>query len=180
MGEVQGINPAQVYEYLATARMKLFDWVRPLTLEQYTREFPFGRKSVRGTLVEIATAEWSYNRRLRGEDMRAVPSDRPFIKFLNTEFAPLERAWKGQAEETRNTLREITDWNKQLEYTPIAGGRPDPTLRIRTTTGGIAIQLLFHEIHHRAQAMAILKQLGVPAENLDYSILTFQRVAVPA
>ncbi len=177
MANVQGINPVEAYEYLVAARIKLFDWVRPLTLEQYTREFPFGRKSIRGTLHEMATGEWNYNRRLRGEKIPA-PADHPFAQFLKTEFAPLERAWRGQADETSGTLRDIRDWNKRLEYTP---ARPDrPTQRIRATTGGIATQLLFHEIHHRAQAMAMLRQLGIPAENLDYSILKFERVDVPA
>ena len=50
----------------------------------------------------------------------------------------------------------------------------EPPLRIRTTTGGIAAQLLFHEIHHRAQAMAMLRQLGVPAQDLDYSFLMYE------
>ncbi|MGQ0549944.1 MAG: DinB family protein [Armatimonadota bacterium] len=28
--------------------------------------------------------------------------------------------------------------------------------------------MLLHEVHHRAQAMAMLRQLGVEAQNLDY------------
>jgi uncharacterized damage-inducible protein DinB len=36
-------------------------------------------------------------------------------------------------------------------------------------------QLFLHEVHHRAQAMAILRQLGVEAQNLDYSIFMFTR-----
>ncbi len=172
-----GINPVDTYEYLVTARTKLLDWVRPLSVDQYTREFSVGLKSLRRTLVEIATGEWTYNRRLRGEKVPAEPSDRPFTRFLDTDFASLEQAWKVQVEETRRTLREITDWTRPIEYAPT--NSPRPTLRIRTTTGGVATQLLFHEIHHRAQAMAMLRQLGVPAENLDYSILAFQRVDVP-
>ena len=31
------------------------------------------------------------------------------------------------------------------------------------------------EIHHRAQAMAMLRQLGVPAQDLDYSFLMYDR-----
>ncbi len=178
MADFQGINPVEAYEYLVSARMKLFDWVRPLTLDQYTREFPFGAKSIRATLQEIAAGEWNYNRRLRGEKMPAQLTDHPFAPFLKTEFAPLERAWQGQAEETRGTLREITDWNKRVEYLPFRPQRP--TQRIRATTGGVATQLLFHEIHHRAQAMAMLRQLGIPAQNLDYGILKFERFDVPA
>jgi len=49
---------------------------------------------------------------------------------------------------------------------------------VRATAGGIATQLLLHEVHHRAQVMAMLRQLGIPAQNLDYSILKFERVEV--
>jgi len=31
--------------------------------------------------------------------------------------------------------------------------------------------MLFHEVHHRAQVMAMLRQVGVAAENVDYAIL---------
>ena len=54
---------------------------------------------------------------------------------------------------------------------------PKP-MRIRTTAGGIAGQLMFHEVHHRAQVMAMLRQVGVAAENLDYSVLQFERTPV--
>jgi hypothetical protein len=39
----------------------------------------------------------------------------------------------------------------------------------------IAIQMLLHEVHHRAQAMVVLRQLGVPAENLDYARFVVRR-----
>lgn len=168
--EPAGLSPAHLYEYLAKAREKLLDWVRPLSMEQYTREFPFGLKTLRDTMVEIPLAEWTYVHRLRGED---VPpwEDRPFARYYTADFVPLENAWREQAEETRATLRQISDWARPVEY--VARSRKEPPERIRTTTGGIAAQLLFHEIHHRAQAMAMLRHLGVAAENLDYSLLMY-------
>ena len=51
-------------------------------------------------------------------------------------------------------------------------------MRVGATAGGIAGQLLFHEVHHRAQVMAMLRQAGVAAENLDYSVLMWERTAV--
>ena len=35
-----------VYDVLTQARERLFDWVRPLSQEKYTREFPFGARHV--------------------------------------------------------------------------------------------------------------------------------------
>ena len=38
----------RVYAIHTQARRRLFDWVRPLSQEQYTRTFPFGLRSLRG------------------------------------------------------------------------------------------------------------------------------------
>ena len=169
--ERAGLNPVHLYSYLVKAREKLLDWVRPLTLDQYTQEFPLGLKTLRNSLVEIPQAEWTYVQRLRGRD---VPpwDDRPFARFYKTDFTSLEAAMRAQVEETANTIREISDWARPIEY--VIPPSDEPPLRIRTTTGGIAAQLLFHEIHHRAQAMAMLRQLGVPAQDLDYSFLMYE------
>ena len=172
-----GLDPAHLYEYLAKARAKLLNWVRPLTVEQYTKEFPLGLKTLRNTLVEIPQAEWTYVQRLRGEDV-PLWDERPFARFYETDFAPLDRAWREQAEETRGTLHEISDWARAVEY--VARSSDQPPVRIRTTTGGIVSQLLFHEVHHRAQAMAMLRQLGVAAQDLDYSFLMYEWTEAPA
>lgn len=173
----EGFNPPHLHTYLVQARAKLLDWVRPLSVEQYAQEFPLGLKTLRATMVEIASGEWIYTRRLRGEEVPPV-ADRPFGRFEDTDFAALEPVWREETEKTGRTLREISDWNTSVEYLV---RQPDrPTIRIRTTTGGIAAQMLFHEVHHRAQAMAMLRQLGISAQNLDYSLFMYHRTELPA
>jgi uncharacterized damage-inducible protein DinB len=165
-----GISPAEAYEYLVLARSKLLGWVRQLSDEQYAREFPIGHRSVRATLVHVASAEWGYVRRLRGEPVPPI-AERPFSRFNAEPFGPFETAWADQAQETRAALQEVQDWSRPVEYVSRFGGRDR---RYRTTAAGIATQLLFHEVHHRAQVMFMLRQMGYPAENLDYSVLAFQ------
>lgn len=177
MDEPTGFTPAAVYEYLIKARAKLLDWVRPLTLEQYTKEFPFGKKTIRDTLVEIPIAEWLYGMRLLGEPI--PPRDQqPFVKYYQTEFPPLEDAWRVLADRTRRVLREERNWARPVEYIVRLPNRP--AVQIRATAGGLATQLICHEVHHRAQVMAMLRQFGIPAENLDYSALMVQRTELPA
>ncbi len=168
----QGVDPVEVHDYLLKARAKLLDWARPLTLEQYTQQFPFGLNTLRTTMVEIAGGEWVYTQRLKGTDV-PPPTDRPYHPFLQTEFAALERAWHEQVEETKRVLRAIEDWSRSVEY--VVRPPNQPAARIRTTTGGIATQMILHEVHHRAQAMAMLRQLGIAAQNLDYSLFAYQR-----
>lgn len=180
MGGRAGLEPVELYEYLVKARAPVFERVRGLTLEQYTREFPFGLKTLRHTLVELPQAEWTYVRRLQGEGEPLPPwNERPFARFYQMDFAPLEGAWMEQVDETRRTLQEIDDWSRPLVY--VAPGDPgEGSFRIRTTTGGVATQLVLHEVHHRAQAMAMLRQLGAPVEDLDYSYLTFAWETLPS
>ena len=170
------MNPVRAYDYLTLARAKLFDWIRPLSQAQYTQEFPIGLHTLRATMVEIAGGEWIYTRRLQGE---VVPpkEDWPIREERQPAFADLERAWREQAPQTRALLASIQDWDRPIEYRV---KQPDKTIVVSATTGDVATQLCFHEIHHRAQAMAILRQLGVPAENVDYSLLMYRRREEPA
>lgn len=176
-GDGEGFTPAHLHDGLLKARAKLFEWIRPLPLEQYTREFPLGLKTLRATMVEIASGEWVYTRRLLGEDLPS-PQDRPFAPFSQTGFAELEPAWRIETERTTDALREISDWSAPVEYVIRPADRP--AVRIQTTTGGIAAQMLFHEVHHRAQSMAMLRQLGIAAQNLDFSVFMFHRTELPA
>ena len=175
--ETIGFTPVAFYEYLVEARQKLLQWVRPLTLEQYTTSFPFGKKTIRETLVEIPRAEWSYSTRLIGE---SIPAEHPFMKFYKTDFAPLDDAWRELTDRTRRILREEGDWGRVVEWRPTPGAVSARPVIMRSTAGGIAIQMMAHEVHHRAQVMAMLRQFGIPAENLDYSVLKFERREVPA
>lgn len=176
MPRAQGLDPAEIYEYLVAAREGVLAAVRGLTFAQYTREFPFGKRTLRHTLVEIPLAESNYVRRLRGEPVPPL-AEHPFARFYETDFPPLEAAWREQAEVTRQVLRSIEDWTRPVEYVV---RQPDrPARRVRTTAGGVATQLLLHEVHHRAQAMAMLRQLGAPVETIDFSALTFASEPLP-
>ncbi len=173
MRDASGLDPVEIYEYLVRARGAVLERVGTLSDSDYTREFPFGERTIRNTLAHVASAEWAYNRRLRGEPVPPL-EQRPFTRFYETGFSPLRRAWEELTEETRRTLRGIEDWSRSVEYVAAAGAG-QPRVRIRTTTGGVATQLVLHEVHHRAQVMAMLRHLEAPVESLDYSVLMFER-----
>lgn len=163
------IHPAAQYKYLVEARGRVFERVHALSLPQYTRKFPFGHGSIRATLVHVADTEWWYTSMLQGEP---APEERsPFRPFSRTGFRPLEAAWEEQTERTRRTLGEEADWSRPVEdwWKTKRWKRG-----VRTTAGSIAIQLLFHEVHHRAQVMVMLRHVGLPLQSIDYSILTWE------
>jgi uncharacterized damage-inducible protein DinB len=163
------INPADLYGYLVKARARVLEHVRALTHAQYVRTFALGRGSIRATLVHIADTEWWYTSMLEG-----VPSPEersPFRAFARMGVTPLEASWAALAERTRRALARETDWGRRVEdrWTTKRWKRG-----VNTTAGGVAAQLLFHEVHHRAQVMVMLRRLGVPLQGLDYSLLTWE------
>ena len=171
------MKPQRLYDYLVLARVKVFDWTRPLTAEQYGREFAFGMKSLKATLPHMLNAEWVYAQRMSGEALPAPipPTAFPVHPEHHPDFTVLEAAWVAQAQRTRTAIAGVHDWSRALEYVVDWDGS---AMRIRTTPGDVMAQLVIHEAHHRAQCMAMLRQMGIAAEDLDYSYWMYYRERV--
>src|SRR5262249_61038188 len=101
------------YDILLRARRKLLTWVQELTAEQYRREFPFGLKPVRATLVHLAGSEWLHGKAARGEDLTA--ETRPFTEERFPDFPSLASAWQGLEAGTRAWLGSENDWTRRME-----------------------------------------------------------------
>ncbi len=173
---------AHVYDVLSQARQKLFDWIRPLSQDQYAQKFPFGLGTLRATMTEMARVEWLYGRRLQQPGAPLPPREQwPISEERQPAFRELEAIWTDQAARTRALLAGITDWSATIEYRigqPFAP--PGKTIVVNAMKGDLAMQMCMHEVHHRAQAMAMLRQLGVAAQNLDYGTFAFKRREEPA
>jgi uncharacterized damage-inducible protein DinB len=167
------MNFSHFFDYLVKARGRLHEWVGAQPSEVYTRQFGIGLGSIRATLVHTAAAEWAYVERLAGRDVSLGES--PFTVERQPEYEPFAEAWRRRALVTRQALSDLGDPVRAVEWTSYVGPKP---MRVRATAGGIAGQMLFHEVHHRAQVMAMLRQVGVVAENLDYSVLIWDRIPI--
>ena len=161
------------FDYLVVARVHLHDWIGAQPHGLYTREYPFGLGSIRATLTHVADIEWGYVQRLRGRDY--TRADSPFTVERYPTLPALSAAWRVQQPVTRAALAGLGDPSRLIEY---VSRNFIPPRRTRTTAGGVAGQLLFHEVHHRAQVMAMLRLAGVPAQDLDYSRLMWERTSV--
>lgn len=161
------IDFVHVYGVHTQARERLFDWIRPLSQEQYTQEFPFGLHTLQSTMVELASTELWLARRLREEPFPEPFSwdDWPITEQTCPTFAALESAWRALWPETRAMLAALTDPDRIVETRLV---RRDRITTLAARRGDLAVQLLLHEVHHRAQAMAMLRQFGIAAEDLDH------------
>jgi uncharacterized damage-inducible protein DinB len=166
------MEPLRIYDYLVLTRRRLFDWIRPLAPETYSRSLPNWGRTLDRLLTHVVASEWYYVQRLRDRD---VP---PYEQWVIREetplpFAALEVAWTEQSADTRAALRAVHDWSAQREYRVTDD---DGRLKMVTASAGdIVTQLVLHEVHHRAQAMNMLQQLGVVLEDLDFNAWMYQR-----
>jgi uncharacterized damage-inducible protein DinB len=161
------MNYVRVYDVHTQAREKLFDWLRPLSQEQYVRSFPFGLHTLQTTMVELAGTELWLAMRIRADRFPEPFSwdEWPIREATCPTCADVEAVWRKQAPETRAALAAISDPERVVE-TRLIGPRRTAVYTARQ--GDLATQLLLHEVHHRAQAMAMLRQFGVEAQDVDY------------
>lgn len=166
------MDPLRIYKYLVLARGRVLDRARPLSPEQYARQFPIGYGTLARTLTHIMASEWYYVKRILGSE---VPpwGQWPIQDENPPPFAELEAAWAEQAERTRAALRGVRDWNAPIEYrVTLDDGRP---VLVTASASDLFTQLALHEVHHRAQAMNMLRQLGVTLEDIDFNALMYTR-----
>lgn len=165
------MQPLKTYDYLVLARRRVFDWVCPLSAEQYTRDLSVALGSLARTLTHIMTSEWYYIQRMQG---REVPPYEQW-RFRHEDpppFAVLEAAWTEEEGRTRAALGAINDWTAEIEYR--VEGDDGPAI-VTASPADIFTQLVLHEVHHRAQAMVFLRQLGVAVGDIDYNTMTYKR-----
>ncbi|MEE8153784.1 MAG: DinB family protein [Phycisphaerales bacterium] len=164
----------RIYDYLTSARQKVFDSVRPLSVEQYASVFPIGLGTLGRTLTHIMICEWFYMQRI--EERVVPPYDQwPIQDEKPPPFPVLESTWIEQAKQTRASLAAVGDWDAVIEYRTLSDDENDPPKIVTASAADLFTQLALHEVHHRAQALNILRQLGVAIEELDFNALMYAR-----
>lgn len=169
------MNPLRVYDYLELSRRHVLDAIRMIGPDDYLRPFAIGPGSLGAILTHIMISEWYYIERLEGRDVPpyaewSIQSENP------PAFGALERAWSDQAIRTREALKAVADWSARVEYEVT----DDDNRRLHVTTDAADLfqQLALHEVHHRTQALNILRQLGVTLGDIDYNALMYTRRVV--
>jgi uncharacterized damage-inducible protein DinB len=169
------LHPAKIYDYLTLARGKVLDKVRALDDAAYTRFFPIGLGSLARTLTHIMGSEWYYVQRML--DREVPPYEQWGIKDEQPPaFSVIDEHWRGVAEGTRAAIRALDEsrgWHRVLEYryTDDQGRR----MVSSATPADQFTQLYQHEVHHRAQVVNMLKQMGITLGDLDFNTLMFKR-----
>jgi uncharacterized damage-inducible protein DinB len=173
------MSPLRTYDYLIKSRERVLGAIRPLTAQQYARDFPIGLGSIGSTLTHMMISEWYYVERLQG---RPVPPYEQWpIKYEHPPaFETVEAAWREQMTRIRSLVAAERDWSRVVTWDSFADDQ-GRRFRITATSGDVLTQLVLHEVHHRAQIMAMLRGLGdsvPPLQDIDYSELMYGRQAI--
>jgi uncharacterized damage-inducible protein DinB len=166
----------RLYDYLTAARSRLYDWIRPLSPEQYGQDHPIGLGSLAVTLHHVKAAEWHYMERIRGSTAPIdpiAPENDPDATGGAMPFDALEPAWIEQTVQARVDLAAVTDWDTPQVYTTEWEGRQ---YAYRASPADIFAQLALHEVHHRAQVLHMLRRLGVETDDIDYNVLMWTAI----
>ncbi len=176
------MNPLKIYDYLIQTRERIFDAVRTLTPEQYAQSFDFGLQGGIGpTLAHLMISEWYYIERLHRRDVPAY--DQWPIKYeAPPSLEIIESTWRAQQQRVRTSMADERDWNRTITWLSFPDDtRGNKRFRIICTAGELFTQLALHEVHHRAQVLAMLRIIGKTiVEDIDYNALMFERIEATA
>ena len=95
-------------------------------------------------------------------------------------FADLHARWMSQQRETREDISRSwaggdDGWNTPLLVSTVFDGNLH---EYRASPADIFVQLIMHEIHHRAQVLHMLKRSGISTGEIDFNTLMYMpRVA---
>lgn len=122
---------------------------RPLTEEQLDRRFDIGDRSLRQTFAHILENMEVWTDRLAERPLRELSSDASLDGLLTR----LTCAAKDLADVSRRIQNE---GRLDRMYTDPQDDPPVPR-----PLGGMIVHVLTHSMHHRAQALYIMEQLGL-------------------
>jgi len=128
------------------------------------RDFNIGMGTLRKTLLHIFDAENWWRTNWRGEK-------KPFEKLPeDTPIARLRQLWESGAME-RNRFVASLDAERMTDWVDIDFGAGPMTYRV----GESMLQLGVHGTHHRAQAINMLRRLGVSTGPTDLVVFLRER-----
>ena len=174
------MEPLRIYEYLVMTRERVFAAVRALKPQQYEREFRIGLGSIGVTLTHLMISEWYYIERLRG---RSVPpyEQWPIKQEHPPTFEIIQRTWQAQAEQVRDVIAAEQDWRRPITWLSFPDeSRGHRRFDIHCSSGDLFTQLALHEMHHRAQVLAMLREFAVSLGDIDFNELMFERAETEA
>lgn len=148
-----------ILRYSDAANQKVLSAAQRLADEQLDRRFEMGMGTLRRTLVHIYNGEhvWLQRWQRKVETRWPAEDERVGVAELRQRFA---QTWE-QRDRYLGTLTDA-DLSRRQIYRDSRGSLFQASLR------DMILQACIHSIHHRAQAVNMLRHLGAGLVELDY------------
>lgn len=148
-----------ILTYSDWANRRLLGSAAPLADAALDQPFDIGPGSLRRTLLHIHAGEDVWLRRWKGEAHTPWPNEkeRVTIDALAERFA-----------HTRSQRDAFLATLSRADLTRLQPYRDSRGSMFQATLGDMLLQGCIHSIHHRAQAVNILRRLGASPPELDF------------
>jgi uncharacterized damage-inducible protein DinB len=147
-----------LHDYTRWADGRMLDATSKLSPEQWTKDMGSSLKSTRDTIVHMASAQWIWFSRWKGESPKGMWTavDYPTQASVLERWGPLKTEVAAfVAEQTEDSLR------KPLSYRNLKG---DP---FAYPLGHLMLHFTNHSTYHRGQVTTLLRQLGAQPVSTD-------------
>jgi len=145
-------------DYTRWADGRMHDAVGKLTPDQWSKDLGSSLKSARDTVVHIASGQWVWLSRWKGESPKGmwVPTDYPTPASIREKSEALAKDLAAfVAEQTEDSLA------RPLAYKNLKG---EP---FSYPLGQLMLHMTNHSTYHRGQVTTLLRQLGAQPVSTD-------------
>jgi uncharacterized damage-inducible protein DinB len=126
---------------------ELLERCRPLSDEEFDREFPIGLHTLRRTFTHVIWNMEAWSDAIGGVPLREKPGP------SETTVPALRRRLDRAGEDLARAARDVADRGGWDERRTEVGSEK--------TSGGMIAHVITHSMHHRAQLIFMLRELGV-------------------
>lgn len=151
------------YNYHFAENRKIWNYVIPLSHEQFTQPANYSHGSVRGQIVHLISAEDIWFSELRG-----IEPAEPFPPANFDDREMLRTYWDSVEQKMRDYLGELRD--DMLFAKPIKEPDEDRDLIVWQ----VLLHVINHATDHRAQILQLLNSLGAETTYQDYIFYVYE------
>jgi uncharacterized damage-inducible protein DinB len=147
-----------LWDYTRWADGRTCEAVSKLSPEQYTKDLASSHKSVRDTLVHLASAQWIWLSRWKGT---SPPAMWPAQEYPT--FADLKARWDPLQQEYEQFVAGLSapSLRREIAYKNLKG---EPK---KYPLGHMLLHAFNHSTYHRGQVTTLLRQLSAQPNSTD-------------
>ena len=155
-----------LYDYTRWADARMLEAVSKLAPEPWTKDLGSSLKSVRDTVVHIASAQWIWLSRWKGETPKGMwtAADYPTLASVRDCWDPVREELAAFA-----AAQSDASLKAPLAYKNLKG---DP---MSYPLGHLMLHAVNHSTYHRGQVTTLLRQLGAQPVSTDLVVYYAER-----